>query len=259
MGTRWTAQYSVAALLARLLSSKPTRVRFGKLRSEPSAVRPRQKAVASVCSYARTSTIIAAVIIGTHASPVTAQTSGPTLASAATQQEPDPAKQKLSLSDELGRPLAPLDTSIVITPTGDWQCCAPPSGDDLRLWSPRHPNAPQTFGAGMHIGGRSASFSVGAVGSRSARLPLFVSTILANPQTPMPMPDVSSLSDLAQSNYTWQVIAAARKNLFTSQGGVTVGVAGDVFIPVGSQSSDIVPQNPVIPSRAVRFGVTLGF
>ena len=257
MGTRWTAQYSVAALLARLLSSKPTRVRFGKLRSEPSAVRPRQKAVASVCGYVRTSTIIAAVIIGTHASPVTAQTSGPVGASAANQ--PEQAKQRLSLSDELGRPLAPLDTSIVIAPTGDWQCCAPPSGDDLRLWSPRHPNAPQTFGAGMHIGGRSASFSVGAVGSRSARLPLFVSTILANPQTPMPMPDVSSLSDLAQSNYTWQVIAAARKNLFTSQGGVTVGVAGDVFIPVGSQSSDIVPQNPVIPSRAVRFGVTLGF
>jgi len=211
-----------------------------------------------VGSYARTSFIVAAFIIGSNPLPATAQTTGPMVTSAASEPEPEQAKQKLSLSDELGRPLAP-DTSIVVTPTGDWQCCAPPSGDDLRLWSPRHPNAPQTFGAGMHIGGRSASFSVGAVGSRSARLPLFVSTILANPQTPMPMPDVSSLSDLAQSNYTWQVVAAARKSLFTSTGGVTVGVAGDVFIPVGSQSSDIVPQNPVIPSRAVRFGVTFGF
>jgi len=100
---------------------------------------------------------------------------------------------------------------------------------------------------------------VGALGSRNARLPLFVSTFLANPQVPLPMPDVSSLSDLAQSNYTWQVIAAAKKTLFTSKSGVTVGVAGDVFIPVGSQSSDIVSSNPVIPSRAVRFGVTLGF
>ena len=208
-------------------------------------------------AHPRTSLIIAVFIIGSHASPVTAQTSGPVASSAATASEQ--ARQKLSLSDELGRPLAPPGTPLVITPTGDWQCCAPPSGDDLRRWSPHNPNAPQTLGAGLHVGGTSASFSVGAVGSRNARLPLFVATLLANPQLPQPMPDVSSLSDLAQSNYTWQVIAAATKTLFTSKGGVVVGVAGDVFIPVGSQSSDIVPENPVIPSRAVRFGVTLGF
>jgi hypothetical protein len=214
--------------------------------------------VRPICGYLR-SLLIAAFIVGSHTAPATAQTAGPVVASAAAQPDPEQAKRRLSLSDELGRPLAPPDTSIVITPTGDWQCCAPPSGDDLRLWSPRHPNAPQAFGGGMHLGGSSASFSVGAVGSRNARLPLFVSTLMANPQMPMPMPDVSSLSDLARSNYTWQLIAAARKNLFTWKGGVTVGVAGDVFIPVGSEASDIVPQNPVIPSRAVRFGVTLGF
>ena len=213
--------------------------------------------MASVGSYARTSLIVAAFIIGSNPLPATAQATGPMVASAANQPEPEQAKQKLSLSDELGRPLAPPDTSIVVTPTGDWWCCVPPSGDDLRSWSPRHPNAPQTFGGDIHIGGRSASFSVGAMGSRNARLPLFMSTTVANAR--IPMPDVSSLSDMAMSNTTWQVIAAARKNLFTSKGGVTVGVAGDAFIPVGSQSSDIVPQNPVIPSRAVRFSVTLGF
>jgi hypothetical protein len=179
---------------------------------------------------------------------------GQTLTGTTAQTEPQ--KPDLSLSNQSDH-TTPFPFTGTLTPLGDWRCCLPPGRDDIRVTPPRGPNAPNVFGGGIRLGGESAAFSVGAVGSQNLRLPLFMSTTIAGSQ--LPVPDSSFFYDASRSTTNWQVVASATKNLFTSKSGRTVGVSGDVFLPVGPQSPDATPVVPLIPSRAVRFGLTLGF
>jgi hypothetical protein len=75
---------------------------------------------------------------------------------------------------------------------------------------------------------------------------------------PLQLPAVSSLADVSRSAFTWQVTASGRATLWKSNNGVDVGLVADITIPVGSESPT-GPHNPVVPSRAIRFGMTSGF
>lgn len=167
------------------------------------------------------------------------------------QQKPD-----LSLSNQPEQSTT-SPFVVTLTPMGDPRCCVAPGRDDVGVSSPHSLNSPTVFGAGVKVGGQSAAFSIGAVGSQTLKLPLFMSTTLTGAQ--LPIPDASFFSDMSRSGTSWQIVASAHKNLFTSKAGRTIGVSGDVFLPVGVQSLDGIPANPLIPSRAVRFGLTVGF
>jgi hypothetical protein len=162
-------------------------------------------------------------------------------------------QEELSVTDRT----AQRPSSVTLMQTGDWRCCVPAGSDDVRVSSPHHPNAPKTFGGALKFGGDAAAVSIGIIGSQNARLPQFMSTTLAG--TAIPTPDVPSFSDMSRSSTRWQLVASAQKNVFTSKRGVTVGITGDVFVPVGTESPDGTPAGPLISSRAVRFGVKLGF
>jgi hypothetical protein len=115
---------------------------------------------------------------------------------------------------------------------------------------------PRSIGGSFRFGSPRASVSFGALGSRDYRLPVFMSTVLAGAE--IPTPALSSLTDMSRGAMTWQGTASAKATVFTSKRGVTVGVAGDVFIPIGTETPQ-TPHNPVLSSRAIRFGVTFGF
>jgi hypothetical protein len=127
------------------------------------------------------------------------------------------------------------------------------------LQPPANANAPWTIKKDVtYVGPGGAQFTLGVVGSRNNRLPLFMTrTLGSNHDLTVP---VSSSADLSSSTIQWQLSAAVRKTLKQMSGDRTIGVVGDVFTPlrsaaVGRNGTDA----PVQPSKAGRLGVALGF
>ena len=70
----------------------------------------------------------------------------------------------------------------------------------------------------------------------------------------------SSLTDMSRSQTRWQVSARVQKTVKRMSGGQTIGLFADVFIPINSEVAGAgAPDAPVLRSRAIRFGVVLGF
>ena len=108
----------------------------------------------------------------------------------------------------------------------------------------------------MRFGNSDASVAFGVNGNRNMRLSTYMSTTVGGDQ--LQLPAVSSLTDMSRGALTWQVTASGRATLWRSKRGVDLGVVGDVTVPVGSESPS-GPHNPVLPSRAIRFGLAVGF
>jgi hypothetical protein len=106
--------------------------------------------------------------------------------------------------------------------------------------------------------GRGTQVTFGAIGSRNNQLPLFMSQTLGSNQD-LTMP-VSSSANISRTTIQWQLSAAVKKTLKQLPGGQTIGLVGDVFIPIGTEvngrgTGDV----PVLQSKAFRLGLAFGF
>jgi hypothetical protein len=123
---------------------------------------------------------------------------------------------------------------------------------------PTNPNAPWMIkGQVSYTGAGGTLITVGAIGSRNNRLPLFMSQPLGVNQDLTPQ--VSSSADLSRNTIQWQLTASVKKTLKRMSGGQTIGLVGDVFIPIGSEDSHRNPEGPVLQSKAIRAGLMFGF
>jgi hypothetical protein len=104
-----------------------------------------------------------------------------------------------------------------------------PKGWSFRFESPATDgNAPWRTGGALawQVGG--GGFGVRVTGQRGARLPLFM--------TPPGSSYVPRASDvmLSDSRTQWQVTLSAERTMWTSRGGGTWSLFGDLFLPLGS-------------------------
>ena len=107
-------------------------------------------------------------------------------------------------------------------------------------------------------GRADARVTFGIVGYRNYKLPLFMSqTINANPNFTTA---ASSLVDMSDNQTRWQLSVRAQKTIKRMSRGPTLGLVGDVFIPITSAfAAPGAPDVPVLPSKALRVGVVLAF
>lgn len=126
------------------------------------------------------------------------------------------------------------------------------------LQPPRNANAPWTIKRSVTYSGGGGALTLGVIGSRNNRLPLFMTQPLGS-SLDLTVP-VSSSADVAQTAIRWQLSAAVRKTLKELPAGQTIELLGDVFMPIGSKRAGASAQDaPVLPSKAVRLGLGLGF
>lgn len=164
------------------------------------------------------------------------------------------APRTLSLGSAFGGS-SDVRRTFTVTTSGQWNCCSP-AGETRQPWAIQ-PKGPESIGASARVGTANTFLSLGMVGSRDTRYPMFMTTTLAGSE--IPTPALSSMTDISKGRRTWQVVGSAKKQLFTSKGGKTVGVSGDVFIPLGAEAPSDVPHNPIIAGKAARFGIVFGF
>lgn len=147
----------------------------------------------------------------------------------------------------------------------NWRLSADSTGgrccilDPLYFWQTvgMSPKGPSSFRSMLDIGNRRTSVAVGVVGRRDYRLPLIMSTTFGGGDVPTPA--LMSLTDMSAANVTWQAIGSVRRELFTTKRGRTIGLVSDAILPFGTQINRVLPNNPTIAGRGVRFGVTFGF
>ncbi len=144
---------------------------------------------------------------------------------------------------------------LFLMPTGRWECCAP-DGPGRADTLPRATAGPRSIGGALRFRGDTSALSLGVVGTRDYRLPLFMSMEVAGAERATPA--LSALTDMSRGAMTWQVVGSVQRTLYTSSHGATVSAVGDVFLPVGSEAPS-GPHNPTVSSRAVRFGLRFGF
>lgn len=122
---------------------------------------------------------------------------------------------------------------------------------------PGSPNAPWSVDSTVSFATAGSRVVLGVSGTRNHRLPLFMARTLDG-RGDLTAP-VGALADLSPRPTLWVVTGSARKVLKRTASGATLGVAGDVFLPLNTTVTPGVPQATVLPSRAVRLGVVLGF
>ncbi len=116
------------------------------------------------------------------------------------------------------------------------------------------------------VGGARLDLSLRA--SRNYRLPRYMAQPLGMSADTTPS-WASSYADMASSRTEWTVSARVARSLKTLRGGQTISVVGDAWTPLNTgrdparnlsggpspSSTDL----PLLPSRTVRFGVTIAF
>jgi hypothetical protein len=122
-----------------------------------------------------------------------------------------------------------------------------------------NPNAPWKVGGGFtHAFDNGTVASVGFVGYRSYRVPLFMNQAIGSGQD-LTLPLVS-FTDLSQAEMQWMLTARIEKTFIRIPGGTTIGGVADVFVPLNRASpSFIVPDTHVPQSITYRGGLKLGF
>lgn len=154
-------------------------------------------------------------------------------------------------------------TSSSLTSPGSWHFDFGSRGEcsgctASGIQPPRNPNAPWAVRSSVTYAGAGAQVTFGVVGHRNYQLPLFMSQALGGDHD-LTAPE-SSLTDMSRSQTRWQVSARVQKTVKRMSGGQTIGLFADVFIPINSEVAGAgAPDAPVLRSRAIRFGVVLGF
>jgi hypothetical protein len=133
------------------------------------------------------------------------------------------------------------------------------SSSGSAIFGPVHPNAPWKVGGGFtHAFDNGTVASVGFVGYRNSRVPIFMNQTIGNSQD-LTLPLVS-FTDLSQTEMQWMLTATVEKTFIRIPGGVTIGGTADVFVPLNRVSPSItVPHTQDPGSIAVRGGLRLGF
>jgi hypothetical protein len=143
----------------------------------------------------------------------------------------------------------PRDRTFDWTSGLDVTATCPTCPDDGRPPS-TNGNAPWVWGARVRAGSASNWFGVGVVGQRNAQLPLFMAQPLGGlPQAEAP----SSMARLGDTRTNWQVVLQGERTLWRSAHGVTTGVVGEVFLPLGAWGATPASADAPSPSsRALR-------
>jgi hypothetical protein len=173
----------------------------------------------------------------------------------------DPRGVRGLLLDSAAQPTPGLLTDFLVS--GGWRFNLGSESDCVGcaangLQPPRDANAPWTIKRSVTYGGRGGAVTLGVIGSRNNRLPLFMTQPLGSDQD-LTVP-VSSSVDMAQTTIRWQLSAAVRKTLKQLPGGQTIDLLGDLFIPIGSQGPGVNAPDTTAPRpKAARLGLGLGF
>jgi len=124
--------------------------------------------------------------------------------------------------------------------------------------APVNRNAPSMIRGGVSYAPSAASrISVGLLGYRNGRLPAYMLLPIAS-QSAVDIAPVAALTDVSNSATQWQLSAGVERAIRRPASGLHLDLVGDVFVPL-STTADRDGPTPSIPSRALRFGVNLGF
>ena len=124
---------------------------------------------------------------------------------------------------------------------------------------PVNRNAPSIINGTASYSARDGSLvSVGVLGARNVRLPVFIFRPIGGTADLSP-PPASSFADLSTGLTEWQISIGFQKWLRQSQGGTDLGVAGDLFAPLNSTGGTEVKGRPHMPSGTFRLGGLVGF
>jgi hypothetical protein len=122
---------------------------------------------------------------------------------------------------------------------------------------PTNPNAPWKVSGGFSYSSRNGSVtSIGLLGHRNYRMPLFLSQTIGGDDRTLPL---ASFTDLSQREIQWALTARVGKTLKRTSSGRTISAVADLLVPLNEVSPSPGPADLVIPSRAVRFGLVFGF
>lgn len=189
-------------------------------------------------------------------------------------------------ADALSRPLLPQSIDkLTVTATDDpprllilgddvaralgLAVVCPRCASDDRWALPPTSNAPWSAGVSTNVSIGATSIGVALLGSRNYRMPRFMAQPLGSRLDTTPT-GASAYSDLSSNRTEWLVSVGARRTLKTFSGGQTLGVVGEAWLPLPS-SADLQRAHtslpapsprtdiPLLPSRAVRAGITFGF
>jgi hypothetical protein len=123
---------------------------------------------------------------------------------------------------------------------------------------PTNPNAPWKVSGGFSYASRDGSVaSIGLLGHRNDRMPVYLFQPLGGDDLTLPL---ASFSDLSRREIQWELTASIRKTLKRTSGGPTISAVADVSVPLNKVAP--LPgsgDQPVLPSRADRFGLLFGF
>jgi hypothetical protein len=148
-------------------------------------------------------------------------------------------------------PIATPDLEI------DFHCaaCGAASGLD-RFTLPANRNAPWVFQGTARRATRPGAISAGLLGVRNYAAPLYTATPIGGSFNAGPLTTVTP--NLAIPDTQWHLTAGFERTLLTTRRGITLGLTGDVLLPV---NTDPVSGEPLrvdpLSSLAVRFGFVL--
>jgi hypothetical protein len=167
-------------------------------------------------------------------------------------QQPPEAPRRLTIDTATTASVpaaAPHDRRIDWTSGLDVTATCPTCPDERRPPF-TNGNAPWLWSARLRAGSESKWFGVGVVGQRNAQLPLFMTQPLGGlPQAETP----SSTARLGDPRTNWQVVLQGERTVWRSPRGVTTGVLGEAFLPLGAWGAAPGSTDAPSPSsRAVR-------
>ncbi len=173
-------------------------------------------------------------------------------------QPPVDAPPRLKLENAVPAPTPERRENPVDWTTGlDIRAACPSCPADDRRPPAVNGNAPWMWSATWVGGTDSTRVSVGLVGQRNTRLPLFMTQPLGGtPQAEA----LSSLTPMGDSRTRWQVTLGAEQTLWERATGPDVGLLGDAFLPLpvfgpAPRTTDA----PTPAKRAVRGGFRVRF
>lgn len=145
---------------------------------------------------------------------------------------PPPSPLDVTPSTGSSRGLRTLATCPTC-PTDDGR---PPTTDDTAPWR---------VGAFYTVGDAFSHVTFGVVGQRNERLPLYMSVPIGAPIGPAPPPSLANATMDTRTH--WLTTIAAEKALDVRQGGGTLGILGEAFLPLGSfapKPASVLPPSP---------------
>jgi hypothetical protein len=141
--------------------------------------------------------------------------------------------------------------------TADVRCLSCGGGDPPGgLMPSTNGNAPWAFQGTLHRQGNAGRLSLGVLGTRNYAGPLYGALSPEGAFAPGPLSTITP--NLAIPSTQWHLTAGFERTLFTTKGGATLGIYGDVLLPLQADpaAADPLSVGP-ISSRAARFGVVI--